>query len=278
MSSSLIENGWERQELAIPSSSQIFRKEFPGHRVDVLVPSDVTPSTPVLVMHDGKNLFWDDFSSFGNSWGVVSAVESSDVKPVVIGVWGLINLDFPAIRMFELAPQQVLEEQPQLWGEILQFAKTEPHELLGDSYHRMIADQIIPEVALLLNLDLKPERTALAGSSMGGITSLYGAGLYPNLYGTVLSLSTHWAYWEPEIIPAVLNRISTEPRTRIWIDRGDLELDAMYEGLHERAAEVLRSLGWQDGHELQAHVFAGTNHSEPAWRERLPQILNWWLS
>jgi len=278
MSSRLIENGWGVQELAIPSSSQVFSKIFSDHRVDVLVPADLSPSTPVLVMHDGKNLFWDEQSSFGNSWGVVGAVESSADKPVVIGIWGLVNPDFPAVRMFELAPQQALEEQPKLWGEILQFAKTEQHEAFADKYHAMIADQIIPEVVHLLNIDLAPERTALAGSSMGGITSLYAASIYPLLYGTVLSLSTHWAYWDPEIIPAVINRISTEPRTRIWIDRGDLELDAMYEGLHERAAELLRSRGWQDGHELQAHVFEGTNHSEPAWRERLPQILNWWLN
>ncbi len=274
----LLENGWVRLELATPGSSEIFSKDFSEHRVDVLVPNDLNPDTPVLVMHDGKNIFLDDLASFGQSWGVVGAVEASDIKPVVIGVWGLVNPEFPAVRMFELAPQQVLEAQPELWGQILQFVNTEPHDAFSDKYHSMIAQEIIPEVVRLLGIALKPECTALAGSSMGGITSLYGASLYPNLYGTVLSLSTHWAFWDPEIIPAVLNRISTEPRTRIWIDRGDLELDAMYEGLHERAAEVLRARGWQDGHELQAHVFVGTNHSEPVWRERFPQILDWWLN
>jgi enterochelin esterase-like enzyme len=113
---------------------------------------------------------------------------------------------------------------------------------------------------------------------MGGLTSLYGAALYPEFYGTVLSLSTHLAYWDRKIIPDLLSMLSHNPRARIWIDRGTEELDAMYEGLHEEAADYLRANGWQDEHQLQAHVFEGTNHSEPVWRDRLPQILNWWLS
>ena len=33
------------------------------HRVDVWVPADLNPETPVLVMHDGKNLFMPEFST-----------------------------------------------------------------------------------------------------------------------------------------------------------------------------------------------------------------------
>ncbi len=277
MNSDLTAHGWEQMELATSDGSKIFRKDFANHHVDVLVPAEISSSTPLLVMHDGKNVFLDSQASFGNSWGVVDAVHNRQLKPVVIGVWGLINPEFPAIRMFELAPQKVLEENPNLWGQILQFINTEPHAAFSDDYHEMIATRILPQVAEGLGIEIARERTALAGSSMGGLTSLYGASLYPELYGTVLSLSTHWAFWDPEIIPALLRRISTAPRTRIWLDRGDLELDAQYEGLHEAAADYLREHGWQDGALLHAEVFYGTNHSEPVWRDRLPQVLNWWI-
>ncbi|MBU6348506.1 MAG: hypothetical protein KGQ38_07840 [Actinomycetales bacterium] len=277
MTGFLTQIGWTAQQHEDLTEGQIYRKVFQNHIVDVLVPKEISPLTPVLVMHDGKNLFWETESSYGTSWGVIPALTTLKVQPVVIGVWGLVNEEFPGIRMFELAPQQVLEENPSFWGKLLEFAQTEMHALLGDEYHQMIAEEIIPEVTQQLGIQQDPARTALAGSSMGGITSLYGVSRYPQIYGTVLSLSTHLAFWDPAIITALLSRIPTDPRPRIWLDRGDQELDAQYEGLHEAAAEYLTERGWQPGVEFHAEVFYGTNHSEGAWRIRLPQILQWWL-
>jgi len=257
--------------------AKIISGEVEGHRVDVYVPSDVNASSPVLVMHDGKNLFWPEHSTMGETWGVIEAVQTLRTRPIVIGVWIADNPAVPSIRYFELAPQQVLEAEPSLFGDMPVGEEVRDHALLGDAYHRMIAEQIIPEIISLFGLDLEPENTALCGSSMGGLTSLYGAGLYPNVYGTALSLSTHLAYWSPDIIEAVLSGLSTESRTRIWIDRGTEELDALYEGLHERAADYLESKGWITGSQFQAKVYQGTNHSEPVWRDRLPEILHWWL-
>jgi hypothetical protein len=204
-------------------------------------------------------------------------VQDLDIRPIVIGVWIADNPAVPSIRYFELAPQQVLEADPSLFGDMPVDEEERDHALFGDAYHQMIAEEIIPEIVSLFDLDLKRSSTALCGSSMGGLTSLYGAGLYPNVYGTALSLSTHLAYWSPDIIEAVLGGLSTEPRTRIWIDRGTEELDALYEGLHERAAAYLESKGWIIGSQFQAKVYQGTNHSEPVWRDRLPEIFTWWL-
>jgi len=271
------ESTWQELHHDDLVNAKIISREITGHRVDVYVPNDVNAGTPVVVMHDGKNLFWPEHSTMGNTWGVIDVVQDLDIRPIVIGVWIADNPAVPSIRYFELAPQQVLEADPSLFGEMPVGEEVRDHALLGDAYHQMIAEEIIPEIVSLFDLDLEPENTALCGSSMGGLTSLYGAGLYPNVYGTALSLSTHLAYWSPDIIEAVLGGLSTEPRTRIWIDRGTEELDALYEGLHERAAEYLQSNGWVTSFELQAKVYPGTNHSEPVWRDRLPEIFTWWL-
>jgi hypothetical protein len=45
------------------------------HRVDVWVPGDLNPETPVLVMHDGKNLFIPEHSTFGATWGLLDALK-----------------------------------------------------------------------------------------------------------------------------------------------------------------------------------------------------------
>jgi len=269
---------WAESEHPDLVDAKIISSVFNDHRVDVYVPNGLGPLTPVLVMHDGKNLFWPHLASFGQTWGVIDAVQGLAIRPVVIGVWIKDEPELPAIRFLELTPQKVIEADPNIWTQMLVQTNAGEGSPIGDEYHRMLVQDIAPAVAKELALDLARSRTALCGSSMGGLTSIYGAALYPEFYGTVLSLSTHLAYWDRKIIPDLLSMLSHNPRARIWIDRGTEELDAMYEGLHEEAADYLRANGWQDEHQLQAQVFEGTNHSEPVWRDRLPQILNWWLS
>jgi len=276
--SEILEGSWIKSENPDLVDAKIITSVFNDHRVDVYVPGDVNAQTPVLVMHDGKNLFWPEFSTMGNTWGVIPVVQEMPVRPVVIGVWIKDEPDVPAVRFLELTPQKVVEADPTIWTEMLVVTNAGDALPIGDEYHRMLTQDIVPAVASELGLELTRERTAIAGSSMGGLTSFYGASLYPEFYGTVLALSTHWAYWDRKIISDLLSMLSKDPRARIWTDRGTEELDAMYEGLHEAAADYLRANGWQEGHQLQAHVFEGTNHSEPVWRDRLPQILNWWLS
>jgi len=276
--SEFVEGLWNQSEHPGLVAAKIITSSFSSHRVDVYVPDDVNSQTPVLVMHDGKNLFWSEFSTMGQTWEVVGAVQALSLRPVVVGVWNKDEPDEPMIRFFELTPQRVIEADSSIWTQMLTASNAGNHPPVGDEYHRMIVDDILPAVAGDLGLELTRGRTAIAGSSMGGLTSLYGAALYPQVYGSVLSLSTHWAYWDRKIIPDLLSMLSHNPRARIWTDRGTEELDAMYEGLHEEAADYLRANGWQDGRELQAHVFPATNHSEPVWRDILPQILNWWLS
>ena len=276
--SEILEGSWIESENPDLVDAKIITSVFNDHRVDVYVPDEVTAQTPVLVMHDGKNLFWPEFSTMGNTWGVIPVVQQLAVRPVVIGVWIKDVPEVPMIRLFELTPENVIVSDPSIWTNMLAAANAGTGTPIGNEYHRMIVQDIVPVVATQLGLELDRERTALCGSSMGGLTSLYGAALYPDFYGTVLALSTHWAYWDRKIIPDLLSMLSHNPRARIWTDRGTQELDAMYEGLHEEAADYLRSNGWVDGAQLQARVYPGTNHSEPVWRDRLPEILQWWLS
>lgn len=276
--SEILEGSWVESENPDLVDAKIIKSVFNDHRVDVYVPDEVTAQTPVLVMHDGKNLFWPEFSTTGHTWGVIPVVQQLAVRPVVIGVWIKDEPEVPMIRLFELTPENVIVSDPNIWTNMLAAANAGTGTPIGNEYHRLLVQEIVPSVATEVGLGLDRERTALCGSSMGGLTSLYGAALYPDFYGTVLALSTHWAYWDRKIIPDLLSMLSHNPRARIWTDRGTQEIDAMYEGLHEEAADYLRSNGWVDGVQLQAHVYPGTNHSEPVWRDRLPEILQWWLS
>ena len=261
--------------------AHIVTATFSDHRVDVYVPPDVSVFSPVLVLHDGRNVFFPEHSTQGVSWGILD-IFASDKKsltptPVVISVWGT-DSEVAGARYFELAPQNVLAQNDDFWGTLLSRAEIPMAPLRGNEYQALIVEQVLPAVSAFTGIQLQRERTALCGSSMGGLTSLYGATLYPNVYGTVLSLSTHWAFWSEGFIDQVIGNLVAVGMPRIWLDRGDLDLDANYVGLHEHAAQLLIDCGWNSGVAFQARVFEGTGHNEGAWAQRISEVLHWWLA
>jgi len=74
----------------VKTGPQVESRDFDGHRVDVRVPSVVGPNTPILVIHDGMNVFFSKYASSGDTWQVREAIESGrfTAEPLVIAVWG----------------------------------------------------------------------------------------------------------------------------------------------------------------------------------------------
>ena len=90
------------------------------HAIEVWVPPTLSPTTPVLVMHDGKNVFNPATSTVGVTWGVAEAVERviaparPELQPLIVAVW----VPDESRRFQELAPKAVMERYPQIWDEI----------------------------------------------------------------------------------------------------------------------------------------------------------------
>ena len=66
------------------------RFDFDGHKVEVWVPKDLNPKTPLLITHDGRNIFDEQDSSTGKTWEVIPALrdEVRSPAPIVVAVWG----------------------------------------------------------------------------------------------------------------------------------------------------------------------------------------------
>lgn len=275
--------------------------DFDGHRVDVWVPGYRKPlaaNTPVLVMHDGKNIFDEALSYKGNTWGVLDALRSDEIRgqqPVIIAVWGLSDDS----RLRELAPQQITERHPEFWHNVPDDYKLTGTEPIGDAYVSLIADAILPFVAERYGLELAADRTAVAGASMGGLMSLYLVAQRPETFGTAIGFSTHWWFGGETMVDELVASLPAPGSHRIWTDRGNIELDAVYEKLHERAVAALEARGYgsggswaklrpgMSGAELEAikttdldlvhGIYANTGHHERYWRRRIADALNWWL-
>ena len=253
------------------------------HRVDVWVPGDLNPETPVLVMHDGKNLFMPEFSTFGATWGLLDALRPDargyrrirgDRTPMIIGVWQIDD----STRINELGPELLVDKNPEILDMLPDAMKPASRVMLSDAYQALIVEEILPFLAKRHSLKLDSSRTAIAGSSMGGLASLYGLAKYPEVYGTALAYSTHWPFGMNLAVDGLAEILPAAGKNRIWSDCGTIELDALYPPLHEKFVALMRAKGYTKDEEFIGAIYPNTGHSETWWAGRVEHPINWWLN
>jgi predicted alpha/beta superfamily hydrolase len=253
---------------------------FEGRRVDYWSP---TNPTHIVVAHDGQNIHDRRTATRHRTWQLAKhairiAEEMSITPPAVLGVFHSSSKRDPFGRAKDLAPQQ-----PFLDGiKVVNGKSSAPifplEQLRGDAYQELIATQILPTIASTIGLELDRGRTALLGSSMGGLATLYGVGQYPEIYGTALAFSTHWVIGGHPLVDALINGLPDPSRLRLWMSRGSKGLDSTYEELQNYADSKARDRGFLMGHNFCTKVFERTGHNEKSWAGYVDQALRFWLA
>lgn len=257
------------------AGGKLDRFEFDQHRVDIWVPADLNPKTPVLVMHDGRNIFDEKDSYTGKTWEVLKAIrhELEGPKPLVISVWGLSD----ETRIRELSPQSISDSHQDIWDSYPEEYKTTGTQSFGDAYVSLISDAILPFALDKYGISHHLDRTAIMGASMGGLISLYAMSERPELYGTAIGFSTHWLFGGQTAVDELIGMLPDGSSHRVWIDRGTLDLDANYGPFHESAGKALAAKGYQTPRSLVTATYPNTGHHERYWSRRVAEALNWWL-
>ena len=270
------------EKLAL-ADGRIDTHTFHKHRVDVWVPADLNPETPVLVMHDGHNLFMSEHTTYGATWGLLDALRPdergyrrirADRTPLIVGVWQLDT----TTRINELGPRALVDANPQILDMLPEPMRPASRVMLSDEYQKLIAETILPALAETYSLKLDPSRTAVAGSSMGGLASLYAVAKYPKVYGTALAYSTHWPFGFDLAVNGLADMLPNAGTNRIWTDTGTIELDALYPALHEKFVARMRAKGYTSDTEFIGAIYPNTGHSETWWAGRVEHPINWWLN
>jgi predicted alpha/beta superfamily hydrolase len=150
---------------------------------------------PVLYMQDGQNLFSPDSANFGVEWQVdetlTELIAEGTVSPVI--VVGIYSTDR---RTQEYVPEGPFRRQPDSVQRTLrnEFApEADTVALLSDEYLRFIVDELKPFIDARYHTDPATARTYVAGSSLGGLISLYALAEYPDVFAGAAGMSTHWA-------------------------------------------------------------------------------------
>ncbi|MBS0376261.1 MAG: alpha/beta hydrolase [Proteobacteria bacterium] len=257
--------------------------------IDVWLPADYQPKVrasrrfATVYMHDGQMLFDERTTWNHQSWHVDSAatdiMHSGAVHDfIVVGIW-----NNGALRHSEYFPAKFL---PFLPVEARRpFVEDSLHgRPRSDEYLRFIVDELVPAIDARYATDPRRERRFLAGSSMGGLISLYGMCEYPAVFGGAACLSTHWigtfarnAEFPAAAIAYLSNALPEPDSVRLWMDRGSTDLDALYDDSQLAVSRLLTSRGFAAPN-FAARVFEGAGHTEGDWSRRVGLALRFLLA
>jgi len=268
-----------RESLGLVSSQYVAARQ-----VDVWLPPGYTPTRryPVLYMHDGQLLFDAATTWNHQEWGVDEVLDSligAGIIPpcLVVGIW-----NGGSSRHADYFPQQPFESLPAAYRDSLLRAQRNPETALfsthvqSDNYLKFVVEELKPQIDAQYATLSERAHTYVAGSSMGGLLSMYALCEYPTVFGGAACLSTHWTgifSAENNPIPAAfmayLRTHLPDPAThRLYFDYGTETLDALYEPFQLQADAILREKGYSAAN-WQTLKFVGADHSERAWQARL---------
>ncbi len=229
--------------------------------VYVYVPDDFQDDPdaryPVLYMFDGHNVFFDEDATYGKSWGMKEFMEQSGTPLIIVAVDCNHSPDHG--RLKEYSP----------------FSFTDPSlgaiTGKGRKYMNWMVDSLKPLIDSHYPTLPQRETTFVAGSSMGGLMSLYAVMRYNHVFSRAACLS-------PSIWLAVrkLDRMIREadvaPDTVIYMDYGSREMThhANMRGQFTRVTAALLEKQVL----LTSRVVPNGDHCEACWEEQIPFFIN----
>jgi len=245
-----------------------FHSQFLTSDRDVLVylpPNYDSANTryPVIYFHDGQNLF-DGATAFiaRKEWRVdetaQALIAAGKIEPlIIVGVYNAGNE-----RTNEYTPTE--DSKHKMGGK-------------ADLYGRLLVEELKPFIDRTYRTRRSAKNTALAGSSLGGLVSLYLGLKYPHVFGRVAVVSPSVWFANQHIVGFVA-ALPKKPKVRIWMDIGTKEGRNQEEAQQTVRGvrllyETLVKKGWQPGQDLSYLEAEGAQHNEAAWAQRVEPIL-----
>jgi predicted alpha/beta superfamily hydrolase len=215
---------------------------------------------PVLYMHDGQNLFNEQTAAFGE-WGVDECLDTLQPQTgkycIVVGI-----ASDPSTRMSEYSPY-TLRLDPK---------KADSIAGEGKAYVDFIVQTLKPYIDKNYRTSREASRTFIAGSSMGGVISLYALLQYPTVFGTAGIFSP--AFWTvPKLYSEATNFKPQANQThRLYFYAGAKESNSMV-GDMDKMVDLLEQK--QANRQITSLVNPLGKHNETTWRAEFADFYKW---
>ena len=255
---------------------------IPPRKVDIWLPANYSKDKEyaVLYMHDGQMLFDSRITWNQQEWKVdeisTRLMNDSITRDFIVVAPFNIN----EIRHSEHFPQKPFESLSEsIKDSLSDEAKQNNFKLdiaTSDNYLKFIVKELKPYIDKNYSVLTDQENTFVAGSSMGGLISMYAICEYPKIFGGAACLSTHWPGGNPNESDFLANaffeymeeNIPSSKNHRIYFDYGTETLDKFYPKYANRVNTILKDKGYNASN-FKNLKFEGADHSELAWQERL---------
>lgn len=254
-------------------------------RFSVWLPDGYVLGDPcnILYMHDGQMLFDSTTTWNHQEWQVDEIlgklIADGTVPPTIV-----VAMDNSKRRLRDLLP-----------GKISAYMKAENPSVkvnagyaLGDKYLKYLVEEVKP----FIDSHYKPltdrEHTFIAGSSMGGLMSLYALCEYPSVFSGAACMSSHLSIGylfrftrDTDAAASAFRRYVSDnmpckDSTRLYMDYGKAGYDAAYQPYQEAMDSLFVSRGWDSAH-YKSLSFEGHDHNETCWANRLDVPLRFLL-
>jgi len=249
-------------------------KYITPRNIDVWLPQDYDTAKKyaVLYMQDGQMLFDSAITWDGQEWMVdetmTRLMDENKIKPcIVVGIW-----NSGATRDADYIPQKpiaLLDDSTR--KEILKDVLQQPR---ADNYLLFITKELKPFIDSTYSTLKDQANTFIAGSSKGGLISLYAICEYPYVFGGAACISIHWPglMRQNRQFPEAMNKyliekLPSSKNHKIYFDYGSETLDAMYKPWQQMVDSTMRVKGYSEKNWMTKY-FPGEDHSERAWQKR----------
>ncbi|MES2656387.1 MAG: alpha/beta hydrolase-fold protein [Bacteroidota bacterium] len=229
-----------------------------GRKVWIYLPKDYETNTqkkyPVMYMHDGQNCF-DKLTAFAGEWGVDETLNAKQNN----GDYGCIVVAIDnggASRLDEYSP----------------YVNKQYGGGKGNQYVDFIVNTLKPYIDSAYRTLNDQPNTAIAGSSMGGLISMYAMVKYPNVFGKAGVFSP--AFWFSDSLYSYIATQSKTTNQKIYFVCGLTEGSNMAKW-QDSMSSLLQSKGYRNNIELKNVIKANGSHSESFWSAEFGACYDW---
>ncbi len=212
---------------------------------------------PVLYMFDGHNVFFDEDATYGKSWGMYNYMERTRTPMIIAAVE--CNHSPNNGRLEEYSP----------------FSFKDPHFGMVAGRGKTTMEWYVNVFKKYVDKTYRTlpgrEHTFIAGSSMGGLMSLYALIEYNHVFSRAAALSP--SLWtSPMLLKNMIKHATVDPNTVLYMDYGVKEF-GNHKNQRRAFGEIATLLMWHNIM-LDCRIIPGGTHSEASWERQIPFFMH----
>ena len=208
---------------------------------------------PVLYMHDGQNLFDAKSAAYGVEWGIDETADRL-IKAGLMDEVIVVGIDNTPDRMAEYTPCC----DPKHGGGRI------------DAYQAFLTETVKPYIDSTLRTLPGRETSAVMGSSLGGIASVYIGQRKPQVFSKVGGVASSFWWNEGSMVSKPAPRVPV----MFYLDAGTKD-DGLEATVQMR--DAMLGQGYRAGPDLMFYADDGGIHNEKSWAARVEKPLTWFF-